>query len=338
MKVLVTGCSSAQTSPSVLKRTTTFTGLLVQSLTEAGHDVVWDTPSMRWDEKHLSQYDSVVVGLTPPTSITAYRLYGALSVIDRARSVTNVKYLVDAPEPHKLWNGVRALASNPDDLVKDFYSKRSEYSLAQDSKELSRLQSVLVDLYENTWESTIVPAFPWFRSRHVTRHIPNLTDKRLEPLTLDSLVFKNLRNSGLYMKNNCYGWSYDYSSKWLSKLEKTLSQEVNPLVSSKTATDASILSNMNKSIGTLVSVHKNDEPWWSVSLSQSLYVKTPVITDWRCTSYLGGAWSVLGHAVEDMSQGGRNSLAVAQESEYLNSISSYEETLERVSSAIFSHK
>jgi hypothetical protein len=335
MKVLVTGCSSAQTSESVSNKLTTFTGLFVQSLRESGHDVVWDTPSMRWDEEHLSQYDSVVIGLTAPTSITAYRLYGALSVIDKARSVSSVKYLVDAPEPHRLWNGIRAVAQNPEDLVKSFYSQRSEYSVAIGEKELSRIQSVVSGLYEEEWFDTIVPAFPWFRSHHITNHIPNLSENNIIPLCLDSLNFNNLHSTGLFMKSSPNGWSYDYNSKWLRKIEKTLSQEISPLIDSKKASNASVLSNMTKSIGTLVSVHKNDEPWWSVSLSQSLHVGTPVVTDWRHTSYLGDSWGTLGHAIEDMSDSERGALSVSQKKSYLEAIGSRKETIEKVSSVVF---
>lgn len=332
MKVLVTGCSSAQTSESVAGKNPTFTGLLVQSLRESGHDVVWDTPTMRWNEEHLSQYDSVVVGLTAPTSITAYRLYGALSVIDKASKVTNVKYLVDAPEPHRLWNGIRAVVQNPDDLVKDFYSRRSEFSEAIIPENKKRLQSVIERLYQEPWEDTIVPAFPWFRTHHVTNHIPNISADKLHPLCLDSVVLKNLGGTGLYMKSNPSGWFYDSKSKWLSKIEKTVDQGLNNFDKSGSA---GIMADMNLSTGSFISVHKNDEPWWSVNLIQSLYVGTPVVTDWRHTSYLGDSWNVLAHSIEDMTDSERTSLVISQKKSYLSAVSSYEEALTQASTAVF---
>lgn len=336
MRVLVTGCSSSQTSQSVARKIPTFTGLLVQSLFEAGHEVVWDTPSMRLTEKQLSQYDTVVVGLTSPTSITAYRLYGALSIIDRARSVTNLKYLIDAPEPYKLWNGLRAMAQNPEKLVKDFYSRRSEFHIVTKKEELSRIQFVVEDLYKNNWNSVIVPSFPWFKNSNITNHIPNISDELIEPICLDSVVFRNLSDSGLHIKSDVSGWSYDSKTQWVNKISKTLIRETSPMVVSKTADNYSVLSNLNKSIGSLISVYKNNEPWWSVNLSQSLYVKTPVVTDWKHTSYLGDSWSILAHSIEEMSGSERMQLAISQEKDYKKAISTYEETLERVSSAVFS--
>ena len=336
MKVLITGCSSAQTSESVAKKLPTFTGLLVQALREGGHDVVWDTPTMRWDEEYFSQYHLVIVGLTAPTSVTAHRLYGALSVIGKASQVTNVKYLLDAPEPHKLWNGIRAVAQNPENLVKDFYSRRSEYSIATSPEELEKLQSVVNVLYSYGWKEVIVPSFPWFKPEHITNHIPNVSPEDITPLCLDSLTFKNEEHSGLYMKSESNIWSSDAKSAWVNKISKTISMEVSPISVDKSA-GSSVLSTLNKSIGSLISVYKNDEPWWSVNLAQSLCVNTPVVSDWRHTSVIGDSWSVLAHSIEDMSQKERISLAMNQKSDYLKVIDDYKSTIERVSSDVFSH-
>jgi len=333
MKVLVTGCSSAQTSESVAKKLPTFTSLFVQALRESGHDVVWDTPSIRWDEEYFKQYDTVVVGLTAPTSITAHRLYGALSVIDKAQKVTNVKYLIDAPEPYKLWNGIRALATNPEDLVKDFYSQRNEFRLASEPKNLSRLQKVIFDLYENTWNETIVPAFPWSTESDVTKHIPNLPSDRVILLCLDSLLFKNLKTDAVHMKGETVGWSYDQKTPWVNKISKTLSNSVSPM----TSKDSSTLANINKSIGSLISVYKNNEPWWSANLAQSLYVHTPVVTDWQHSSFLGYSWSVLAQTVEDMSNSERVFLAKAQKESYLEVIDTYEDTMYKVPEIVFNN-
>lgn len=334
MKVLVTGCSSAQTSETVAKKLPTFTSVLVQALSELEHDVVWDTPSIRWDEKYFSQYDLVIVGLSAPTSVTAHRLYGALSVIDKAKKVTEVKYLVDAPEPYKLWNGIRAIATNPEDLVKNFYSQRSDYKLACEPKNLSRLQEVIFDLYENNWNDTFFPAFPWTKNTNLTNHIPNLSDDKAIPLCLDSLLFKNMKTDSVHMKGETIGWSYDQKTPWVSKIKKTLSKKIYPVISK----DSSSLANINRSIGSLISVYKNDESWWSASLSQSLYVNTPVVTDWRHTSYLGDSWSTLAHSIEDMLPRERVSLAISQKENYVDNIKNYNDALKSVSLAIASSK
>lgn len=336
MKVLLTGCSAPQSSQGLNTRLPTFSGLVRNALSYAGHDVVWVTPSIDMSEEYLSQFDVVLVGLTPPTSLSSYRLYGALSVIDRARKVSNVKYIVDAPEPYKLWAGIRAIANNPDDLVKSFYSKRSEFDKAVNPTNLSRIQSVVSDLYENTWEQTLCPSLPWSKKENIIKHIPNILEDSLDLLCLDAFLLTAVEDSSaLYMKSESTYWSTNQKTPWVKGLEKTLKNKINPMASNKWATNASILTNINKSIGSVISVYKNEEPWWSVNLSQSLYVNTPVVTDWKQTSYLGESWSILAHNLEDMSVGERISVAVRQKNDYIKVLPDFNESVERVLSSVF---
>jgi hypothetical protein len=336
MKVLLTGCSAPQSSQGLNTRLPTFSGLIRNSLSYSGHEVVWTTPSIDMSEEYLSQFDVVLVGLTPPTSLSSYRLYGALSVINRARKVTNVKYIVDAPEPRKLWAGIRAIANNPEELVKDFYSKRSEYEKAISPANLSRIQEVILDLYENTWEQTLCPSFPWSKKEHVTKHIPNISEDNLDLLCLDSFLLTAVEDSSaLYMKSDSDYWSTNQKTVWVKNLEKTLKNKVHPMASNKWSTNTSVLTNINKSIGSLISVYKNDEPWWSVNLSQSLYVNTPVVTDWKQTSYLGNSWSLLAHSLEDMSVGERLSIARKQKDDYIKVLPDFNESVDRVLSSVF---
>ena len=335
MKVLLTGCTAPQSSPRLGTRIPTFQGLLSVTLTNAGHDVVWDNPSMRWEEDYLSTFDSVVVGLSSPTSVASHRLYGALSVIERAKNVTNVRYLVDAPDPHKIWHGIKAIVDNPNNLVKDFYSRRSEFSLASTDKNLSRLLLVLEDLYNSKWENTIAPAFPWSDSSHLTKYIPNLSGDSVKLLCLDSILLTAMSSSSLYMKSESDYWSYDSHTTWVKNVEKTIINSASPMAKSKWSNNAEILSNLNKSIGSLISTHKNNDPWWSVNLSQSLFVNTPVVTDWRHTSYLGPEWSLLAHQIEEMPLSDRTKIAYSQKNSYIKAISNFEETTERVLSSVF---
>ena len=334
-KVLLTGCSASQSSSSLNERMPTFAGLLSSALIYAGHEVIWDSPRFNWDEHDLADFDVVIVGLTPPTSVASYRLYGALSVIEIAKRVTNVRYLVDAPEPNKLWNGLRATANNPGDLVKDFYNKRPDFNKASQPKELDRLQSVVLDLFENEWERTIVPAFPWFKPSHITNYIPNLTEDSVEPICLDSVLLTAVKSSSLYMKSESDYWVYDSHTRWVKDLEKTIKYETRPMVSKKWSNNGETLSTINKSIGSIIATYKNNDPWWSMNLSQSLFINTPVVTDWRHTSFVGPSWSVLAHQIEEMTPGQRSALAVDQKNSYIKVISSFDESIERVLSAVF---
>lgn len=335
MKVLLTGCSASQSSQKLGERFPTFPSLLSAALTYAGHQVVWGTPSMRWDEDYLSTFDSVVVGLSNPTSVSSHRLYGALSVIEKAKSVTNVRYLLDAPDPSKIWYGLKSVLDNPNNLIKDFYSKRSEYSLAIQQDNFSRLYSVVEDLYNNPWEKTLVPTFPWFNNSYITNYIPNISSYDIKPLCLDSILLTAMSSTSLYMKSESSFWSYDTYTPWVKKVEKTITNEVRPMTKSKWSNNTETLTNLNKSIGSIISTHKNGDPWWSINLAQSLYVNTPVVTDWRHTSYLAPEWSLLAHQLEELTQSERARTASAQRDSYIKAISSFDESIEGVLSSVF---
>jgi rRNA maturation protein Rpf1 len=46
-KILLTGMSAAQASRKANARTLSFAGVLEKSLTNAGHEVLWEVPSTR---------------------------------------------------------------------------------------------------------------------------------------------------------------------------------------------------------------------------------------------------------------------------------------------------
>jgi len=137
------------------------------------------------------------------------------------------------------------------------------------------------------------------------------------------------------MKSDSDYWSTNQKTPWVKNLEKTLKNKIHLMSSNKWSTNTSVLTNINKSIGSIISVYKNDEPWWSVNLSQSLYVNTPVVTDWKQTSYLGDSWSLLAHSLEDMSVGERLSIARKQKNDYIKVLPDFNESVERVLSSVF---
>jgi hypothetical protein len=75
-------------------------------------------------------------------------------------------------------------------------------------------------------------------------------------------------------------------------------------------------------------VYRNNEPWWSPALAQSLSVGVPVVTDWRYTASLGVEWSHLASSIEEMSEEERFALAGNQKDSYLKSIPTWEQTSE----------
>lgn len=324
MKVLLTGATSSQVA--VKRGTNTFAGLINKALTDGGHDVTWIEPSVSLSKDYLDEFDSVIVGLAPPTSTAAHRIYGALSVAQYAYELGTLKIMLDAPNPKRVWAGIRAIYNKPQDLAKDFYYKRREYQKAVQNESLERLILAIETLYTKEWPVTVFPAFPWMSFPSVSTEIPMTSAGNLVGLNLDSDL---LQHSNEIVPISSEYWVADFlNTAWTKMTEKTVSLRVEPVRQSKWEKDAETYERVRGAVGCLISTHHKGTPWWSVSLSQALSCGIPVCTDWRLSSMLGPDWSNLPHAIEDMNQYDRASLALSQKEEYLASIMDWQKSVE----------
>ena len=103
-KILVTGSSSSQCSKTSNNRNLRFGGLLEKALSSGKHQVDLKPPSVKMTAEEVEEYDVVLVGLSPLTSISSHYMYGALSVLGHAINVGNAFIFVDAPEPHTVFH------------------------------------------------------------------------------------------------------------------------------------------------------------------------------------------------------------------------------------------
>ena len=86
-------------------------------------------------DEDVKAYDAVLVGVAPPTSITANNVYNAFSVANKARRRETLSLFIDAPEPHKIQASLNSFASGKSSLDKSFYGKRKGYKkLSEDNK------------------------------------------------------------------------------------------------------------------------------------------------------------------------------------------------------------
>lgn len=336
MKILLTGSTSSHISSTKHSNSPTFVGQLNKALTYAGHEVVWSEPSVEMDQEYIKSFDSVVVGMAPLNSTAAHRIYGALSVIHYASEAGTLKLLVDAPEPKRVWAGIRAVHNKPEELIKDFYSKRKEYKKTRDEKVFSRLREAVEFLYENQWPTTVFPVFPWMGFPSLSTDIPQTNITNVVELNFDS----DLLSEDLYFDSEKQDyWVSDYpNSLWTKGIEKTISHEVVPISKSKMESSEQFIERIYNSIGCLVSLHKRNNPWWSVALSQALNCRTPVVTDWRLSQALGRAWSVLPQSIEEMNAEEREELAIAQKEIYLNTVPAWDTSVELACSALLGRK
>jgi hypothetical protein len=335
MKILVTGSTASQVPNRRTEGTSTFTRLLVKALSDGKHDVTWINPSVSLSKEYLSEFDQVVVGIAPPTSTAAHRIYGTLSTIFYAKELGNLSLLVDAPEPKRVWAGIRAIYKNPDSLTKEFYSKRQEYKQTLDSEILTRLHSAISYLYEEEWPTTLFPAFPWMSFPSVSSDIPNTGSENLVGLNFDHYLLSDApRTSAPYQLPADYWVSDAPNTRWSKSIEQGLNYSIIPVKKTKWESSESVESRILKSLGALISVYRLGSPWWSVVLPQSLSLSVPVATDWKLSSMLGPDWSVLPGTIEDLSDLERIELATSQKISYVNALPSWKNSIELATSAL----
>jgi len=277
-------------------------------------------------DDYLSEFDSVIVGLAPPTSTSAHRIYGALSVISRAWDLNNLSIVIDAPDPRRIWAGLNSVHSNPESLVKDFYSKRSEYSKTFDEEVFKKIIDGVDKLFTSRWPNTIYPKLPWMSFASVSSYIPNVDHKNLLGLCFDKEHLSEL-DPELPVETPKYWVSDAPNTKWSRKQEKTVRLPVIPLKGSRWEYSAVSRERLLQSVGCFVPVHRGGDPWWTPSISQSLRLRVPVVTDWLLSSMLGESWTVLPGIIEDMSPKERLVLSEQQIDSYSSSLLDWEDSV-----------
>lgn len=326
MNVLLTGATAAQVSARKNEKTTTFTGLFKSALDYGKMDVAWVEPSVSMTREYLEEFDAVVVGLAPPTSTAAHRIYGSLSVISHARDIGNLRLLVDAPDPSRFWAGLKAVHNRPEDLVKDFYSKRSEYKKARNPEVFERIYSAVEYLSSNRWPTTYYPKVPWNSFTSVSSYIPTTDKDNLVGLSFDKKIFE--KYSGETSDDFSDYWVSDFpNTTWTKKQEKLVNYRVLPLKRSRWENDGEAVKRLKGAVGCLVSVHRRNDPWWSPAIAQSLSIGVPVVSDWLLTSMLGAEWDILPASLENMSDSNRRDLAKNQMISYLEALLPWDDSV-----------
>lgn len=333
MEILLTGSTAAHVSQTKNEKTRTFHGDLYKALTSSKNKVTWMEPSVSMSKDFIAEFDSVIVGLAPPTSTAAHKIYGSLSVIDHAWDLENLVLVVDAPEPRRVWAGIKSIHSNPESLVKDFYSKRSEYKKTLRPDVFDRIQNSIKTLVDQVWPTTLFPALPWMSFASVSTHIPNTSKKNLVGLNFDSNFIKD--NNGFITDKAPEFWVSDTpNSVWTKKQEELIQLPTTALKRSRWEGDADSLLRLQDAVGCFVSTHRGGEPWWSSAVAQSLSSRVPVVTDWTLSSILGESWRFLPASIEEMSQRQRRELVEIQKESYKSSLLNWEDSVQLLNRVI----
>lgn len=330
--VLLTGMTSSQASSAANVRNKSYAQAIHDGLVLYGHTVVWADPSMRLSNSALNDYDAVVVGLAPITSLAANRTYGALDIIERMWNDDRLSLFIDAPHPGQIFSSLRAIARKPENLVKSFYSYRPFYTEASDPSNHTRLMRAVELLLGEDWPTTLYPALPW-DERDIVNDLPEGAATGLTGFNLDSILFQ--KSNPAQIEHNISYWVTDnVKSKWLEKAIPNLLYTVYPMKVNKGVTDETVAHNIRYSVGSLITPQKGGDTWWTYRYVQSLEEGIPIATEWRDSHRLGPAWDVLPAAIEHMPFKDRGELALFQRQQYESAIQHKSQAIENLSAEL----
>jgi len=333
MKILLTGCTAPQSSKKTNERFPSFVSLFKNSLEQLGHEVHLERPNFYYSTQDLDMYDLIYVGLVSPSSFQANYVYGAFSVANKAKDLGKLRFILDNPDIQKLRSTVGNFYNNTDDFFKPLYERRPWYVEAMSQTNKEEIINFCGYLYDEQWPTTVVPSMPWFSKETISSVIPNLSEDSIIPICYDSFILDSSLDSVDPVAGE-YWVADSYKSAWTRKILHNLTIAAVPVRQGNYEDLATVMSRMRNSVGTLVSTHKNNQPWWSISISQSLSLGVPVVTDWRYTSNLGAEWAYLPSTIEEMSPIERLETAQAQKDFYRESIPTQVEALEKTELAL----
>lgn len=195
MKILITGCSLSQL-PKYAERNLWFSSLLTGGLA-ADNEITWQQPTVDMSDEWLSQFDRVLVGVTPPLAQTSRFLYGTLSVIERLWGDPRLRFMVDARQPELITRGFNSLLRNKDSITKPFFSDFPDYGRVVDDARLrARLLMTVIRLTSSPWPPTISPRLPWMSADadelKVKLPAKAVTDGNIQAIIPDSGVFSRI--------------------------------------------------------------------------------------------------------------------------------------------------
>lgn len=330
MKILFTGMSSSHTNHGVHYTKLGFFGVLSKVISESlpEHEIDWREPSVTWSKADLEKYDRIFIGVIPPTSLSANKVYGAMHLINILSNDNRVSLVLDNPQLWQYRTSFASIARSPQVLTSKFYEKRSEYKLVFDNTELLKSFSVVAErMATGVWHQTIYPGLPWKSdddvriAANISAHSP-LTAINLDSYLLtDGFAVSDMRNSRWVVDNPTTSWS--------KSMVSTLTRAVDSMKQSKKEIDVDIFERLKTSMAAMVSPQdRGSGTWWTYRYVQALNAGTPIITAWRETIEMSDSWGFLGYQIEELSEPRRNELAKAQKTAYASAIPSKNEALQ----------
>lgn len=321
MKVLFTGMSSSHCKEG---KNESFFRTLAKAYGEFS-EVVWSEPKLSWTRSDLENFDEIVFGFAPPTSMGANYIYGAIHVLNLMYESPKLAVVVDSPQMWQYKNSVRAFKRDPDQIFGPFYSKRRNYKEAKTGNIVSAAQSLADKMSSISWPRTYVPKLPWSSNESIAEKIPFVSSSSIVPLNLDSFLL--VKDTPKVHRQE--QWAVDnVKSSWWSTLSGGLRLPGESIKDSSKPKDLEAEQRISMSMGLIMTPQdRNMGTWWSYRYIQGMNTVTPIATYWQDTAAFSEQWSWLAYQIEDMEPYERQDVAFKQRKAYEAAIPTREESL-----------
>lgn len=324
MKILMTGMASAHCS---VKGNVTFFQGLYRAFSSFC-DVTICEPKPTWTRSDLEAFDLVVVGLTPPTSLAANKIYGAFHVLDLMYESPKLRLVVDSPQLWQFKNSIASFKRSPLQILGAAYKSRKNYSLALDS-----LSGEFVSLAEKMstliWPKTYLPKLPWASTESAAIKTGFVPPSRALGIQIDSFFLDRAPSASSSMVKKQQWAVENFKSTWWSLASKLLRLPGVPTADGSRPKDSQVESVISASVGLVVPPQdRKVGTWWTYRYIQALNSNTPVITHWQDTAQFSEAWSKLAYQVEDMDAYDRQDLARIQYKDYTDNVPNSDQVVE----------
>lgn len=321
MKILMTGMASSHCS---ISSNVTFFNTLYKIFSEFA-EVTISNPKLSWTRADLQKFDAIILGMTPPTSLSANNIYGALHVLDLMYESNKLRLVVDSPQIWQYKNSLSSFKNNPNQIFRSIYENRRDYKQVQSTRS-DVAKSVADKMSSLKWPKTYVPLLPWGTEESASESLRFIPSDRLVGLKVDSYLLEKKPNTAIGKTS----WAVDnVKSDWWKSLTKLISKPGVPVKTSARSDDFIVDSVISGSIGVVIPPQdRKVGTWWSYRYPQSVSLGAPVVTYWQDTYGFDPSWGVLAYQVEDMPEYARQQLAEEQYLAYKSAIPSRDEIID----------
>ena len=323
MKVLFTGMASSHCKKP---DNVTFFSALSDVVSEFA-EVIWDSPKLSWTEEDLNKFDLIVFGLTPPTALSANKIYGAMHVLGLMFHSPKLRLVVDSSQVWQYKNSIESVKRDVSTLFSKFYSKRYDYRRAQSEESRKYIDLAASYMGSEAWPKIYYPELPWSTKHKVQKSLGFGSLKNMIGINLDSFLLLPEPRGAAERPSL---WSVTTTKgSWYRTVEQSLRATPLDLSKNSSKDDGTTLSAIRSSLGLIVPPQERTTgTWWSYRYIQGMNSNTPIVTLWQDSQKLGKDWAYLAYQIEDMSINKRVAIAQNQLELYRTAIPTKDEIVD----------